>query len=78
MQLELKDEKGVMGAIELPLEKLKEELSLGNSSSEIAAHLKESLGLGSGSVASPAQHDTGAGWNPDSSLSYRCYAGGKL
>lgn len=61
MQLELKDEKGIMGTIELPLEKLKEELGLGNSSSEIAAHLKESLGLGSGSVASPAQHDTGAG-----------------
>jgi len=57
MQLELKDEKGVMGTIELPVE----ELGLGNSSSEIAAHLKESLGLGSGSVASPAQHDKGTG-----------------
>ena len=51
MQLELKDERGVMGTIKLPLEELKEELGLGNSSSEIAAHLKESLDLGSGSVA---------------------------
>ncbi len=62
MKLELKDEKGFTGLfIELPLEKLKEDLGLGNASSEIAAHLKESLDLGSGSVASPAQHDTGAG-----------------
>ena len=53
MNLELKDEKGFTG--------LFEDLGLGNASSEIAAHLKESLGLGSGSVASPAQHDTGAG-----------------
>lgn len=45
MQLELKDEKGVMGAIELP----------------VAEIVKEAQGLGSGSVASPAQHDTGAG-----------------
>ncbi len=40
MQLELKDEKGVMGTIELPLEKLKEDPGLGNASSEIAVHLK--------------------------------------
>ncbi len=41
MQLELKDEKGFTGLfIELPLEKLKEDLGLGNASSEIAAHLK--------------------------------------
>jgi len=41
MKLELKDEKGFTGLfIELPLEKLKEELGLGNASSEIAAHLK--------------------------------------
>ncbi len=45
MQLELKDEKGVMGTIELP----------------VAEIVKEVRDLGSGSVASPAQHDTGAG-----------------
>ena len=45
MQLELKDEKGVMGATELPLEKLKEELGLGNSSSEIAAHIHDGDGV---------------------------------
>jgi len=51
MKLELRDDTVVVGTIELPLEKL----------IEIADYFKESLDLGSGSVASPAQHDTGAG-----------------
>lgn len=46
MKLELKDEKGFTGLfIELP----------------VAEIVKEVQDLGSGSVASPAQHDTGAG-----------------
>ncbi len=45
MKLELKDEKGLIGTIELP----------------VAEIVKEVQDLGSGSVASPAQHDTGAG-----------------
>ena len=41
MKLELKDEKSFTGLfIELTLKKLKEELGLGKSSSEIAGYLK--------------------------------------
>jgi len=44
MQLELKDDKGLIGTIELPLEQLKEALDLGSASTESEAHLKESQG----------------------------------
>jgi hypothetical protein len=45
MRLELKDGKGLIGTIELP----------------VAEIIKEVQDLGNALVASPAQHDTGAG-----------------
>jgi len=44
MQLELKDDKGLIGTIELPLEQVKETLGLGSASVESEAQLKESQG----------------------------------
>jgi len=44
MQLELKDEKGVIGTIELPLEQIKEVLGSGSASGESEVQLKESQG----------------------------------
>lgn len=44
MKLELKDEKGVIGTIEVPLEQLKKALGLGSASAESKALLKENEG----------------------------------